>query len=396
MSVSTFGDVQILWKSDGSIKEVKYQSQPLLDSVTQRLNPIQLHQNGSVTLTPELDRLIIDLLNTLSSIVLGNDKRKIFFADAIFGHLYPIFNPPNPKMQSEFWKAVLKIVWGWEDGHEQVHKGTPYYFMGESFLALGDVPSAYISFFNALEEDKRNFPIIPKPLKDAPVYMTTSLVDNPINTLYPTVVIPLRAYLQKFITNYNSSTASAMTLPQVDKKLLQDVNKEDIKRFFVANFHEIYHLSSLNATRLINNDYSKLKIIDTLFNLGLIIDQLLEKKFLTGAQKNSKNMANAIYNLALNLGWTTVTVDKNPSNMLDKINPDPRKGSPDQILPALLNGTATYNGKRMDVKMSSAILAHHLRNYGGHHLEGNNIFISRYPEVLNMMMNAFFLTIESL
>ena len=245
-----------------------------------------------------------DLLDAISVIPPDEKRKKINLADNIFGYKL-IFNPPNPKLQIRLWNYIMPLVWNWEDSHEKVHKGSAYYFMAEIYLSLGDIPSAYICFFNALEDDKANFPHIPKMLKDAPAYRTTSLIDNPNNALFLTVVKPLRTKLQEYIDNYKTRTKSKLKLDILNLKFLQSDQLEDIKRFFVATFHEMYHLNPLYSSRMINNDYSKLKIIDTLFNLGLIVDQILEHRFLKTITGGRKNMANAVYQLALFMSWTT-------------------------------------------------------------------------------------------
>jgi hypothetical protein len=169
---------------------------------------------------------------------------------------------------------------------------------------------------------------------------------------------------------------------------------EDIKRFFVATFHEIYHLAPLNSSRMINNDYSKLKVIDTIFNLSLIVDQLLEYRLLTNAPR--KDMANAIYRLALHLNWTTSTSHNNVRRFLRAIQPNLNVNSPDQVVPSLLNGQATFDGRNITPDMGAVFLAYHLRNFAGHNIEGQDVLVERYTEVLNHVMDALFIAIEAL
>ena len=376
--------VQIEWNEDDSVRTITYQSLGLLNVVNQRL-----HEGGMQA----LQRLIEDLLDTVAAIPESDMRKKIRLADKIFG-LKP--DPPDPKAQLRFWQTLMPTVWAWEDSHEKVHKGTAYSFMAESYLGLGDIPSAYICFFNALEDDKENFPHIPKNLKDASAYCTTSLVDNPTNFLYLRVVVPLRRYLQNFIQNYNVRTSRALTLQTLDQNFLQADSLEDVKRFFVATVHEIYHLAPLNSTRMINNDYSKLKIIDTLFNIGLIVDQILEHSFLQN-YSGRKKMARAIYELALHLNWTSLQTSPNPGVFLKRVSPNLNSGTPDQIMPSLLDGSATFdNSPISDPRMLATFIAYHLRNYAGHHLEGSAILVNRYPEILNRIMDAVFVAIESL
>jgi hypothetical protein len=265
---------QIEWGDNYQIKRVyRNNIQSLQEAINCSINKIDITPIG-INFNPQFKDLLLVTLNTLKNS--ENEIKKIFFADHFFSSIYPLFSIPNPKLQSEFWKKVIKMVWEWEDKNEVIHKGTPYFFMAQSLLTMGDIPSAYTYFFNAIEEDKENYSKIPgKNYKQQPAYKTTSLVNDPQNALYNSVVIPLTSFLYSFI----SKTSYSITLDEIETKFLTQDDLEDIKRFFVANFHEIYHLEALYSTRLINNDYSKLKITDTLFNIALIVDQILEKRF---------------------------------------------------------------------------------------------------------------------
>lgn len=387
------GLVQVNWKADGSVDTITYSGEPFAKAVADRFQ-IQVGTQGAV-LSSALVQLIDDLFDALASLPSSDKRRRIFLADTIFQGLVVRMSPPNPKVHGIIWRAILDHVWKWEDSHEKVHKGTPYYFMAESFLESGDVPSAYICFFNATEEDRQNLPHILKNPKDAPAYCTTSLSCNPNNALFLSVVMPLRSRLQSFIDGYNSRLKRNVTLLTIDSKFLQADHLDDIKRFFVATFHEIYHLAPLNATRMINNDYSKLKVIDTLFNLGLITDQLLEYKFLAGVP-GRKNMANAVYQLALSQSWTTSAKSGTVPQFLGQIAPDLNNDDPVQVVPPLPDCSATFNGSNISEAMRAAFLAYHLRNFAGHHVEGRDVLVQRYSEVLDAVMDAVLLAIEAL
>ena len=131
-----------------------------------------------------------------------------------------------------------------------------------------------------------------------------------------------------FINIYNVRTNANLALQMLDQKFLQANDLEDMKQFFVANLHEIYHLSPLNSTRMIDNDYSRLKMVDTLFNLSLIVDQTLEYRF--ASLMSERSMANAIYCLALHNGWITKNQCNDPGKLIGKLNPNPNVGLPDQ------------------------------------------------------------------
>jgi hypothetical protein len=145
---------------------------------------------------------------------------------------------------------------------------------------------------------------------------------------------------------------------------------------------------------MINNDYSKLKIMDTLFNLGLIVDQILEYRFLQSFT-GRKDMGNAVHCLFLYLKWTT---EHDIRRFLGGISPTPNNPStPDIFLPCLINGTVNFEDNPLsDNKKKAIITVYHLRNYGGHHLEGSNILVSSYQTILDMVVDGFFTSIETL
>lgn len=389
------GPVEVTWNPDDSVKTITYKGQPLSTTIK---NEIQSSAQvpPHYKLTYELGQIIRDLFNSIASLPQTEKRKKINLADGIFKHFDKEFESFGPKKSDWFWRAIIRPVWWWEDSHEKVYKGTPYFLMAKTYLQLGDVPSAYICFFNALEEDKNNFSCIQENFKDRPAYLTTSLVNNSNNPLHKEVVVILRAYLQGFIRSYNKRTKSDFTIQDLDKKFLQAVSLEDFKRLFVANFHEIYHLAPLNDSRMIKNDYSKLKVSSTLFNIALIIDQILEYRFFQNAYNGRRDMANAVYQLALDLRWTTEEENLKALKFLKKVHPNLKKGSPDEILHTLLDGTATYDGRPLDFRMRAIFAAYYLRNYAAHHIVGCNILVDEYSDILDMVMDAFFTSVESL
>lgn len=394
MSVTLNGPVRVVWGPNDIVQSITYGGQPLLTHIG---GLVVVGPSGLVLATPLLQTLT-DLLNTIASTPPLTNRRKVTFADQIFGiKLQPNPpNPPNPKVSLQYWTSILPLVWSWEDANQEVHKGTLYYLMAEEYLSLGDIASAYTCLFKALEEDKRTFQYFFQPLTSKPAYLTSSLVNNPNNSLYPSVVIPLRNSLFDFMTRYNHSSGSTLSLGIIDQKFLQVPALEDVKRFFVATFHEIFHLMPINTSRMINNDYSKLKAIDTLFNLGLIVDQILEYRFLRNARKGDRKMSMGIYKLALRLGWTTKAKAPRLKPFLKLIRPDPNRRTPDKVVKSILDKRPTFDRHRLDHKMKCVIIAYHLRNFGGHHIEGQDILVKRYAEILEYCIGAIFVAIEAL
>jgi len=386
--------VKVTWRPDDHVGTITHKGESLSKVIRKRGQRVEIGLHY-LKFPYKLCQTINDLLYSIASLPRTEKRKKMNLAIQIFKHFEKVPESFDLKKMEMFWRGIIIMVWRWEDSHEEIYKGIPYYLLARTYLGFGDIPSAYMCFFTALEEDKKNCSYIQENFRDRPAYLTTSLVDDDGNPLYRSVVLSLRSELQGFINSYNKRTSSDFTIQDLDKKFLQADPLEDAKRFFVANFHEISHLRWLNFSRMMKNDYSKLKTADTLFNIALIIDQVLEYRFLKNRGKMDKNMANAIYHLALHLGWTTTKNSPDVSTFLKKIEPNLNRGSPDTIIPTLLDGTATYDGDPLNARMRAIFAAYHLRNYGGHNIRGSDILINRYGEILDAVMDAFFVSIQA-
>jgi hypothetical protein len=383
------GPVTVFWNQDDSVASINYENEPLL--VSRNLVFATISFGPPAKFSAAQSAMITNLFNTIAALPAADRRKKIYLSTKIFEHLNFQSSVPNPWLTNVVWRAILDHTWEWEKANEVIHKGTPYYFMGENYLRMGDVASAYICFYDALEEDKKNYPVLGEDVKSAPAYLTVSLVDNSNNRLHQSMVLPLRSYLDSLLQEYNSSFKGSLDLSKLDKIFLQSDDLDSIKSSFVANLHEIYHLAPLNSSNMIGNDYSKLKVINSLFNLALVVDQILAHRFLKGRTGWERRMANSICQLALHLKLAS---HFDLSKVRPKLN-EPT-GTPDTILPSFLDASATYDGKPLDPRMRVALSAYYLRNYGAHHLEGSEIAVKRYEDVLRSIIDGVFVSIETL
>ncbi len=387
MSVNPLEDVEVSW--DGNLVEkLFYKALPLSQAINPNYNAFD-----------DIDHLL-DVVSSFSG------ERKVNLATKVFESIAIFFSRFDAKERSQLWIGIMKKVWLWESSHEVVHKGTPYYLMGETYLALGDVSSAYISFFNAIEEDKRSYKIIRKRRKLAPAYLVTSLVDNKENALHKPVVVPLRKKLASYVRTYNIKTGENLSLNILDRRFLKSVKLDIEKRFFVPTFHEIYNIDPLHLSKMIENEYSRLKIFNIWFNLSLIIDMVLQKKLLpraavTTTNRTQPSMSMGVYRLAILSGWATGRDSMNldllrglSGGFVGKLRPTVYRKSLEMFLPGYLDGTCTYDNRPMGYKMQAIIVAYRLRNFGAHNLGGTSIISKRYYEVLELLIHALFVAIS--
>jgi hypothetical protein len=239
--VTSLGNTTVNWNPDDSVASLTYRGDSLTDVRQAAFASVSF--GPPVKFTSPQVQIINGLFNAIGALPNFERKKKIYLATYIFERLNFQAAVPNPWLTSWVWRAILDITWRWEGAHENIHKGTPYYFMGENYLQMGDVASAYICFYNAVEEDKISYPMLGKNFKTAPAYLTVSLIDDPNNRLHQTVVMQLRSYLESFLQEYRTDLGGKLTLTMFDNAFLKEEKLESIKRSFVANTHETFHLA---------------------------------------------------------------------------------------------------------------------------------------------------------
>jgi hypothetical protein len=399
-SMHEHGRVLVRLDEQVQVKEITFDGKPLVAAIASSLWSKRLPWNSTgIVLPAETESIILELLNALSALPEGEKEKRLRLADYIFNVFYSLVvgtaKDRNPLRDLFVMRAIIDIVWKWEESHENVHKGSAYYWAALSLLRSGDILGAYPYIFSAAEEDEAN--ILPEmgDYRGSPANMTISLLPNPNNALYSLVVSPLRDFLQSYVTRYNSSTGNTLDLSGLDTKFLQvqSTPLKDIRKFFVATLHELYHSQAVDAPQLTDNDYVKLKRMDLLFNLALITDQILEHRY------RQRPMARAVFELAVDRGWTSIDTtlpkDKWVGEFLGRIVPR-LNDHPNLVIAQILDGTATFNRNPLDGSQRGIFLAYHIRNHAAHNIESIDILVNRYHEVLENLVFAFLLSVEVL
>ncbi|MGD0177824.1 MAG: hypothetical protein ABSC50_13475 [Candidatus Bathyarchaeia archaeon] len=293
----------------------------------------------------------------------------------------------------EHWIGVLQRVRDWETrSNKTVHKGTPYCFLGATYIFAGDYDLGLRYLYDAIEEDKRTSATLGRTdsYKGAPAYMLASLVDDPRNFLYQPVVFPARKRIEGFLDTYRGKSGSSMQMAGFGRKFLQETSLEFQKLYFVYVLLEIIkHESAWNSAT--PNDFANMKNRDVLFDLCLVIDGVLRERF-----PPASFISYGIYNLCNSKGWLN-TGDRNPSDLNGNLNPmitGRPPPSPQLVVPALLDLTLRYRGSPVRLEMSWLLLAWHLRNYAAHELIPQQVLVQRYEEIVQALMNALFISVE--
>lgn len=296
---------------------------------------------------------------------------------------------------ASLWILACGVAWGWESKNQpyELHKGTPYFFLGKTLALSGNYDLAFLMIHNALEEDKRTYPLIGKNYQqDAPAYLFASLIDNPASAMYDYVDL-MRKYLRKAGSAHNSATGAGFSERDFDRKFLQNTDLEAEKFFFVYNLMLIINMNTLRYPRLLSNAFTELRSMNLLFNLSLIVDKVLHLKYGTAL------MGDGVTSVLRHLENIP---EKDPPSLLKALSyangsPFAIRDDPGKVVPALLAGDVKYKGGGLNPPMRAFLCAWNLRNHGAHNVGGGlAASTSNFAQTLDFLFSALFFSVAQL
>jgi hypothetical protein len=343
-----------------------------------------------------LDELVPDACTALSLLCekeakVGYRATDLFF-ESFTSVWISLLSQGKIKDAAHHWIRILTLVRKWEEAsRSRIHKGSPYYFLGATYLHASDFDLGMRYLFSAIEQDKETGTKAgtPDSYKTAPAYMVASLVNDPRNLLFESLVSSARNRLDNYLAEYRKRTKSSMRLNEFEVKFLNNASLEFQKLFFVYVLFELMkHEVAWEAG--MPNDFAKMRNRAVLFDLCLVIDEALRSRY-----PSSDYISDGVYNLCKDKGW--ISADSNARQLNQNLNPRVTGDTtlkPDVTVPSLLDLRMTYRGAPVTESMSWFLLAWHLRNYAAHDLTPQTVLVGRYGEIIQALMNALFMTVE--
>lgn len=288
-----------------------------------------------------------------------------------------------------FWQEIISITKEWESRNRPmtIHKGTPFFFLSHNCLINGDRDNGFTYLYNALEDDKKlhgiNYP------QDAPAYLTATMSDRPRNFMYPQVS-SLQLFLEKYISKFRTISSISFTMNDFKTKFLENLNLADTVAFFVYNLQFIHDQEKNTNYSIMQNDFSRLKILDLFFNFGLIIDKILTNAASIHGRTVIDMKASVQWWAETKFSISQVTFD----NLIGTHGLNLNHTEPDLILPTLISNI--NNPSQYPRDLYFMLIAYRLRNYAGHNLTQQTVLSLRYNEVLECLFFALFIAIDSI
>jgi hypothetical protein len=294
----------------------------------------------------------------------------------------------------EFWREILAITKEWEyESGITLHKGTPYFFLAETHLLTGDRDTAFMYLYNAINEDNIWAEFVPSlnyP-DESPAYLTATMRVGSNQMGY--LVNPWRDKLDEYIRKFNVSFNRFFRLEDFDSKFLSNKQLANVVYFFVFNFIYLYEIISNAEQKLLENHFSRLKVLDLIFNLCLVIDETLkntESTIENATLPPSHTIPDGIKWLCGYEEW----MNKIDLQNFWKGNLNVKNAEPDNLIPKLLSRNEKYNGNPVRKEVFTLLIAYNLRNYGGHNINQQHVLTSKFDEIIEQLLMSLFLCID--
>lgn len=299
-------------------------------------------------------------------------------------------------------KAEDNMIWSCENVWKQeimknytFHKGTPYYFLGFSYLINGNLDLAFQMIHNGHIDGLNVYHRLGLDYKTAPSYLFMTLnINNPHNALYGYVEM-MKKKLEKFISDHNTLSTSPISYGVFDKNFLQRDSTEfdEIKFVLVYLLMNLINLDKHSRKSLTDNSFSNLRKIELMRSLSLIVDKTLAEKYGTDGID-----AGAFEYLKDKLSTGEKEIDKF-FNAISYSNGNPFKlrGHTERVTKGILANELRYKQKELSYPMKCMILVWGIRNFSAHNLSGiNQLLTNSYYSILSMLFSALFFAAEIL
>lgn len=302
---------------------------------------------------------------------------------------------------TRFLEKLVDITREWEIRNDfLIHKGSPYYFLTSFYLSVRDIDSAFASMFKAIEEDKRSKPLITgnaDDYKDAPAYKYASLIDDDGNYLYESVV-KIRTFLSNILSDHNNNATTLVSISDIDAKFLNNDDFEELKFVFVYNLEKyIKYVEQFKEFKLTNQFY-ELVNSNNIFDLCLLIDKILEKKYTTMYNHQFPGQriyfGGLVWCLFQEKGW--ISGIQHAGVLKRQLSPQVLDMDPRNALSNLESNDVLLNDSPINYEMRLMLLVWKLRNYGAHTIKREQSFVEDYEKYMKWVLGALFTSIECL
>jgi len=332
-----------------------------------------------VSFSPELLKSLEHLFKTIQSLNTAGDyylARDL--CDYVFGqfNILPMLekqlDPPERRVTLA---KLIKTINEYEKLNAvQLHKGTPFMFLGSYYLFQEAYNKAFSFFSACIEEDKRFSTQvgIPQLYKKSPSYKTISLSEEKDNFLafylHTYVIVQLNFKLDKYNLLFPNNQ---INYSELKTKFLESDSIEHVKLAFSQQVMEMY---STGKDIPDNNDFMTIRNVGMLLKFCLIIEETLK----TTSQFSTCRF---ISNCAMQ-AITQRPYDKPTEDIF-------------RLIGFESNFDAAVQTCITEITQNHSInhlwyLVWGVRNYSAHNLKNNKILVNKFIEITDCLFYLLF------
>ena len=177
----------------------------------------------------------------------------------------------------QLWQIAIEIAKNWEGKNhgKRIHKGAAYYFWGVTCILKEDFEKGFLLIHQSLDEDKKNARI---DFHTTPAHAFVTLDFQKQDQFFRNEVLEISNFLDDMIHQYLKNRGGKLTLADLKSRLLENYQLEEQAFLFVFELFQVKKLLAENNMGFTYNDYGSLLLAETMFNICLILDNLLMKK----------------------------------------------------------------------------------------------------------------------
>jgi hypothetical protein len=318
-------------------------------------------------------------------------------------------------LASRLWHDAIEVADRWEQAHQtdnpkpRIHKGTPYYFWGVTSILSGDYETGFLLMHQAFKEDQKAYPS-QHVLSTKPAYLFVTMDDTIREQFFREQVEKVAKFVEGQLTSYKERSLSnrplTLDLAGLRSRFLKNPNltgqlsPTDPVLMFVFIEFGLYKLLVETREELTKNTFGSLIEARYLFNLALIVDEVLKKK--TGKDYLPEH----VNGISIRDGWSMNGMEF--GHVLQEANRTLQDDLGSSLSRLTSSNTLQYEIKDPTGKPTKSVgavvlrpiqadfaVTYALRNFGGHKIEDEVVIYELFPQLTQRILNCLFYSIET-
>lgn len=317
-------------------------------------------------------------------------------ADCYFENFTPIWNLSGQRNKALMY-VVFDMVRRWEKQNDFfIHKGTLFYFWATTDIIHGDYDEGIILMHKALEEDRRKSGGVRSP--DTPAHDFVSLNEKMGAYLQP-ITQDMVDFIKRRLNRYNKEVGDQLQYAKLRSNFLDstDVKFEDLKFYFSYTILKWRRLGKIYKQRNIADiKMAPLIITGLISDLLLVIDGIYKIAFESRYQSNNGNIhfSNHLFEVAKKYSWTQTANFGSYMNEKGKNINNEIKSNFNTTVKELLDSKIGLT--KIDKIEADFWLCYGLRNFSAHTIESQKFIWDEFTEILQSLLNVFYLGVKNL